>query len=357
MNLKPRDIAWNDYLNEMGFKSNGRPVRRLRNIFPRIGDICDCYETNITETSNIKPATAHGKELALIRIIKQALPRVDARTMKVDMLNEKLVIKYRKSYYKLNGLDYGKDEDRSLNISLNTNLRMAQSIFGRRALKIYSEYKFKMPRLSSFMDVARLKEKSTHFAPIPQEIDSQMQKDSLGDLLPNRPVIFVIYELARFCGLRSSEILNLRWHWIEKSKEGYTIEIIYRNPRTDKSRIQFIPKSRDHRVSITKETFKQWILALNLKENTIGTSTEYVIPGATQTDRRNLIEREACAWVAKYLPDRVKRLHELRKQAGSDIATRYGLMSAAEFLGDSIAVTEKHYASYLKPILPLKMRF
>ena len=349
-----RVIAWNDYLSELGLRPNGPPVRRLRNLFSKIGDICDCYEANITETSNIKSSSAHRNVLALIRIIKQAYPRVDARAMKVDVLNENLVIKYRKAQYKQLGLDYGKNEDRSLNISLNSNLRMAQSVFGRRAMKLYSKNNFKLPDLSSFMSIARLRERSMHFDPIPQKIDAKMRKDSLEELLPNRPVIFIIYELARFCGLRSSEILNLRWHWIEKSKEGYTIEIVYRNPRTDKSRIQFIPKSRDRSVSITKETIMRWIEALKLKVDIIGTSTDFVIPGATHTERRNQIEREACAWVAKYLPNRIKRLHELRKQAGSNIATQYGLMSAAEFLGDSIAVTEKHYVALLKRINPIE---
>jgi len=63
--------------------------------------------------------------------------------------------------------------------------------------------------------------------------------------------------------------------------------------------------------------------------------------------------REGCAWVARFIPDRVKRLHELRKHAGSVIARRDGLLTAAQFLGDSYVTTEKHYASLLSPIRPI----
>ncbi len=53
-------------------------------------------------------------------------------------------------------------------------------------------------------------------------------------------------------------------------------------------------------------------------------------------------------------PERTNRLHELRKHAGSVIATRDGLMAAAQFLGDSYMVTERHYASLLSPIRSIK---
>ena len=57
--------------------------------------------------------------------------------------------------------------------------------------------------------------------------------------------------------------------------------------------------------------------------------------------------------MAPFIPDRQKRLHELRKHAGSVIATRDGLMAAAQFLGDTYQVTDRHYASLLSPIRPI----
>lgn len=76
----------------------------------------------------------------------------------------------------------------------------------------------------------------------------------------------------------------------------------------------------------------------------------YIMPATSDTDRKNRIYRSANKWLSAFMPDRTKRLHELRKQAGSDVAERTGsIKRAADFLRDSVATAEKHYASMLTP--------
>ncbi len=81
-----------------------------------------------------------------------------------------------------------------------------------------------------------------------------------------------------------------------------------------------------------------WIEAL-------GTSGEYLLPGKYPTTRRKLAERAANGWIAGFFGgERKKRLHDLRKQAGSDVfKASKSLTAAAAFLRDSEETARKYY--------------
>lgn len=342
-----KDFAWVDYLRESGSAVQSVRMPR-RNDFPTIWEICDLYESKIGARARIKRETAHENVMALKRIISTGSGSNDPAAERVTILNEPLVISYRSKRYEGVNREYEREDDLKLNYSLNSYLRKAQNVFSKKAMKLYKEEGYKFPDITGFMEIGKLAQDDTKFIPIDEDIDRRMIEDANTVLTKEKPELFVIFELARFCGLRSGEILSLRWHWIQKSKNGYDIAIIYRTPRTDPSKEEFKPKSRNRWVPVSTKRVNKWKRLLPAENG-----TDFVIPGKNKTWRSGLIERDACNWVRPYIPGRTKRVHELRKQAGSDIATRYGLMAAAQFLGDSIAVTEKHYASLLKPVPPL----
>ncbi len=179
----------------------------------------------------------------------------------------------------------------------------------------------------------------------------QMEQEARTKLRTENPRLFVIFEMAFYLGMRSAEILAARWHWIEKQKGWYQLGVVARSAGTPSAEVQdFAPKSRDRWIPVSEKRVEDWKELCPPKK-----AWDYIVPGYTPTDRRKAIQREACVWIARFIPDRVKRLHELRKHAGSVIATRDGLLTAAQFLGDSYVTvtTEKHYASLLSPIRPI----
>jgi hypothetical protein len=342
--LEARDVAWDIYLEESGLRAD-RQVRRLRDTSARIGDITDLYIEKIMTRADIQQRTAQENVQTLFRMLRLVYPGKDVRELRAEVLTEDLVMSWRQRRYEREGLTYP-SSNRRLNYSLNSDLRKVRSVFSRKATRLYTL--LNLPDLEGFLKVSRLPQHDTRYVPIPQERIVAMDKKARDDLRPNRPGLFVTYELARFGGLRSSEILNIRRHWIVADNGYFRIGVVYRDPRTDPAGVEFKPKSRDRWVPVSKKRLDDWLSVLPK----LG-SYDLLVQGSTKTARKNLVEREACGWVAQFIPDRNKRLHELRKHAGSEIATRDGLMAAAQFPGDSYSVTEKHYASLLSPIKPL----
>jgi hypothetical protein len=52
--------------------------------------------------------------------------------------------------------------------------------------------------------------------------------------------------------------------------------------------------------------------------------------------------------VRRHLPNRTKSAYELRKHAGSLVATHHGMLAAAKFLGDRVATAEAYYVDFLR---------
>jgi len=82
---------------------------------------------------------------------------------------------------------------------------------------------------------------------------------------------------------------------------------------------------------------------------------EWLIPRKNETDIINAVHR-ANAWLRRYLPERTKALHELRKEFGSQIYAATGSLSAAaEALGDTLETARAHYLTQLQPTKALSL--
>ena len=347
-----RDQAWQDYLAESGQLPNGEKRSQLRTTQPTIGEIVDKYLTGITSHVSIKPRSARQNTQALLRIVSLVHPKKDPRSLRPGALTGHTVLKWRKARYAERGLSFPEDLDLNLNLSLNSELRCARSVFSKQARRwLYG--KMNLPDLDEFMKVAYLDQKATGYQPILPSVIEKMKKDAakLAELNPPNYRLYVIWELAFYCGLRSNEILELRWSWIEPRNEDFAIGIIDR-PANEKLGIPQCRVKTAGWVPVSAERVKRWKKWFP----TVGPA-DYVVPGKHKTDREIAVQREACDWVGQFLEEdplpRVKRLHELRKHAGSMIYTRDGVAEAALFLRDSVQTTLKHYAHLLNPVRPL----
>jgi hypothetical protein len=367
-----RSIAWQDYLREAELTPDLHPRVAHKDRSPSIQRIVDLYQEEIIKVGTTQKSTARSNALKLLRVCKRAYPGRDPAKIKVSELTSDTVYAYRVSHYEDAGLDPTAGFDNlNLNYSINSELRQARSVFGREARRIYKKKNIDLPHniLDEFLKIRYLDEKDTSFHRIGEKADKQMMIDAGladGDLSPfmngqtlmeMSPNMTVAYELARFAGLRDKEILYFRRHWLEGPEphpttkiHRYFIRITYRDPRKDPGREEFRPKSKrmpNRRVPVSVERVQRWLNALEPAD-----PYDYLIaPSQLPTQRLNLIARDTNQWVAQYIPDRKERLHELRKQYGSDIANETGsILAAANALGDSIEVAIKHYQDNLKEI-------
>jgi hypothetical protein len=71
----------------------------------------------------------------------------------------------------------------------------------------------------------------------------------------------------------------------------------------------------------------------------------WIIYLPTATEREHIVQYDINRWLRYYIPrqESQKCSYNLRKHCGSEICDRYGIEAAAAFLGDTIAVTQKHY--------------
>lgn len=211
--------------------------------------------------------------------------------------------------------------------TLNSLVRRARSVFSPAAMELYRTKGLRIPELEGFKKRPLLKVmKDFSFRPIAPDVLEAIKASSADQ----RPEIRQIFILAFYLGMRAGEIAAARREWIEH--DGMRI---IRRP-------DFKPKGIEGTVPIAPE-IRAEILALS--------GPEWLVNARTPTERHDLIYRDAVRWLRYFLPDRNKALHELRKQAGSRVVTAQGMDAARRFLRhSSVAVTERHYGTYLRPI-------
>jgi hypothetical protein len=143
------------------------------------------------------------------------------------------------------------------------------------------------------------------------------------------PALYRAFLLMARCGLGNDEVIHARGTWLLPAG-AIRIE-----PRDG-----WLPKSHNrHRtVPIRAQRFLRHFADL------VGKKALLVPDGHRRLYRvLNPIIREA-------LPGRQKAAYELRKLAGSVIATRDGMFAASRFLGDRSDTVERYYAALLKPL-------
>lgn len=330
--------AWQNFLARTG---KAAPTV-FDNKVPDCQALIACYEENISQEDGARtsPATVKTNVNAFARFIRLAFDREPVAVSTAE-LSPEAVKRWRAARYQLAGLVFGQDEDLRLNYSLNSSWQHIKGIFSKAALRLYErELGFTLD-LSAFLRVSRLQQFDTRYQPIAPGTVAAMDRDSL-ELDPDERII---YELARFYGLTKREIRTVRWHWIEDDGASQVLAIRYREaiPALGIPAWKSKQNTKYGRLAINPARLASWRQLAPCLE-----SHGYIVPRVNKTAIDNAI-RHLNAWLGEYLPDRQKKLHELRKHAGSEVLMRAGLVEAAAFLRDSIKTTERHYASFLRP--------
>jgi hypothetical protein len=221
--------------------------------------------------------------------------------------------------------------------TINSTLAMAKSVLSPKVKECYED--LHLPDFTSFREVPRLAvDEQGGYVPWPAEVQAAVVRDAETRLRFEQPLVYRAYWLMYRLGLRNSEVMWARRNWIAKFQDG-TGEFEIRR-RTD-----FKTKNRRYRtIALNQETM------LELENLLTGVGPDdFLINDAVMTHREEVCYYELNTWLRKHVGhEREKCAYELRKEAASIIADRPeseggGIQAAADFLGDTIAVTEKHY--------------
>jgi len=158
--------------------------------------------------------------------------------------------------------------------------------------------------------------------------------------------VWAVFALMRWCGLRNTETVELRWGWVRQGSKGPLLDFVARDlPEGGK----YYPKGRDGSVPVRQELLDQ------LKE-AFPESKEFVIPRTSPTDAENLCLRAINRFVERYLKSRrgKKVAYNLRGQYGAEIAMRSGIEVASRVLRhSSYQTTWAHYHDLVSEPEPL----
>ena len=350
---KARAVAWTIYQQETGLIAEELVPRAKRPTCP-IGRIVDHYAEHRPDISKASESAAKSNVAALRRILQIVHPSGKStawRDLPCSQLDESTVHNWRRARYRAHGRNFAdeREHDASLNASLNSELTQARSVFARGPMDAYRRAGYALgDGLTRFLAVPRLRADLEGFTAIPETIDARMQASAAaalgrapGDPDGLSPAAAVCYELARFLAMTQGEIVHARLEWLSPSLDSLAIAAY-----TDEAGHRWTTKrgTKDRLMPVRPDRARSWLLALhNSKKHPGGTG--YLIPWSTRGQcARELAHEQANAWIARHLPDRTKRLHELRKQSGLDVFRTTGSLSAAAaWIGDSEATARKYY--------------
>ena len=213
-----------------------------------------------------------------------------------------------------------------------STLRIARSVFARRLLPAYG-----LQELPEWLKAPNPKASPIRgFQPIPWASWVQIVR---GVHALDDPAIYRAFLLMARCGLGNDEVIHSRGTWL--APHGIRIEPReWKRRRGKKETVTWEPKShnRIRTVPMREIRYERFFAEFE------GLDVLLVPDGFRRIyHRMNPVIRAA-------LPGRTKCSYELRKLAGSVVATRGGIYEAARFLGDRVDTCEKYYAALLKPL-------
>ena len=240
-------------------------------------------------------------------------------------------------------------EERSRMTSCNSTIRQARSLFGGTIKYLLQDAKLQLPTPAPFDIPPELKgNKKKHplfykpqSAKYSSRIDAKtLLQDARRELAESEPAAFLAMLLAMSAGLRKGEIDSLQWHQIDFTRQLIRIEF------TDAASLKSDKSCGD--VPIDPDTIALLRGFHAKKTGVFVIEAEGAESGPKkwgQHYRAGAVFDKLNTWLRKHGVKVQKPLHELRKELGALITTKYGIFAAKEVLRHSdISTTAKHYA-------------
>ncbi|QIF02439.1 site-specific integrase [Roseimicrobium sp. ORNL1] len=271
---------------------------------------------------------------------KAWVSKVDAITLSV--LSSSDVQRWKLSYVEKRGT--APDARRRAVNSVNSHLRNARSLFSEKALK-HVHSKLTLPSPLPFAGVSLEKRGTSRYQ---SKIEApQLVADAQTELAKDPSMVqpFRIFCLAMMCGLRKREIDSLLWAQVDLNAAKINIEATE----------HFHPKSEDSIAAVDVDSELVALLRAWKGQRTGEFVIESKNPPRYHISRVNYRcekdFRRLYQWLESKGISARKKLHELRKELGSILASDLGIYAAQQVLRHAdIRTTQQFYTDKKKPI-------
>lgn len=312
---------------------------------PTIGEIADAYDAHGKPDDN---KTRRENKNALLNLARRAFGKTteEVRRLPSTRLTAAAVHDFQRAY-----LEAAPDDDHEARATMAYG---ADCLFLKARVCLAHPGAFRdyaLPDLSGFLKADKLgKQKkfarSTRFTPFTPDEEKKLIA-ALAALKPTNPRLYLFLRCMLILGCRNQEAAEIRREWIEGRTKDCTAWLAIGR------RAYFKPKTQDRRVPIPPRLLVELDTLLPAPAKP-GPLDHLVTPGLTVSTREDLMYRDSCDFVAAVLPGRTA--YDLRKYAGSLMATQHGMLAARDFLGHaSITTTESYYAANLEPLKPVAL--
>ncbi len=305
-----------------------------------IGEICGAWESEEVQImkddkgarrvpAELRRVVAYAKDLWAVHKggvrgvrIGERIPdkgRIDA--LPASVLSRELVREYFKAR---SGGVLNVSEAVEGNVTINSTLRQARTMFSRRAMS-YLYGKLTLPDVSGFMTEPLLPVEDMEPNPVREKEFAAMLKAAA-----DAPAeVALVNMILRQTGLRSGSVEALHASWLEKLKCGYWCHVRVRKGRTA---LYSIPISRELAAKILRRRRKPAV----------------VLPDGTPAQRHELVHKVHNEWVKRFIGgagERVQGNHRLRDTVATALLSWLGMDAAKLALGHADEkTTQKHYA-------------
>ena len=319
-------------IREKELKGQGRSIQ-ARPGFATVGDVARVW----LEMAEIK---TKGNNLSALRKFVRSFAGGDADGVSMARLTAGEFERYLRHWA-------GSHEGRK------STARQIRAMFGKKPMRWYRHAGLVLPDMTEFLDVmaentrGETRQKFKGIAPVVlAKIEEAAERLRVSESVNDRK-LWGVFALMRWCGLRNVEVQSLRWSWIKHARGGWEIRVIeYAYP----DGTIFKPKKTPGVVPIRTALLKQLIKAF-------GRKSEYVIPRETATEAKILASRRINDFMRPFFPEagpKDKKAYDLRKQAGSEVAARDGMVAMATFLRQKgIQTAWNYYHANLQVLRPL----
>lgn len=205
----------------------------------------------------------------------------------------------------------------------------ASGCFKNSAIAYYSSRGIPIQNPFKGMEISKPKVKQ--YVPMPEELRNRIWNDCQTELLPSETMVVL---MALGIGMRISEINASIPEWFSKQSENVTVHI--------REEPFFSPKAgEDGVVPISLELYS---LLLKFRDDS---DSKWFVPNRDDEYHEGRL-RKRFETVNRWLHSKgfTKRnpLHSLRKECGSIVAKKHGILEASKVLRNTVQVCAIHYA-------------
>ena len=319
-------------IREQELKGEGRQTM-VRPGFASIGDVVQVF-------LEMSPIKTKGNNVSTLRKFVRSFASGDADAVSMTRLGAAEFERYLRDWP-------GSHEGRK------STARQIRAMFGKKPMRWYRQAGLVLPDVTEFLEISAENvkgESRDKFEGIAPAVLSRMEAAAEA-LRTSRDVearkLWAVFALMRWCGLRNVEVEAIRWSWIRRGRSGWELRVIEYGYEDGSA---FKPKQTQGVVPIRVALLKQLIKAL-------GRESVFVIPRENPTEAETLCSRGINDFLRPYFPEakpKDKKAYLLRKQAGSEVAARDGLVAMATFLRQKgIKTAWDFYHAHLSALRPL----